>query len=128
MKTIICADCGEKRLHVAKGMCDKCYKHNHYIENRDRILAQKKATSAIKQDLRQEAICRRLHAILFPMIPDGAQSRHLSWDQATNLYNHGKRCKKEHFLALCRAVQAQGAEWGLIAHKRPVGGVEIVRL
>lgn len=127
MSMIDCSTCGSYKIHAAHGQCRRCYSKDKYKRDRKKILAKKKADEAIKQDLRQDKICRRLHAILTPMIPEGANSKHISWDQATGLYNHQQH-KKEHFLALCRAVQFQGEEWGLIAHKRPVGGVEIQRL
>lgn len=33
------ADCHPDRPHYAKGLCEPCYKHQHYEENRERHLA-----------------------------------------------------------------------------------------
>lgn len=36
---MICADCGQEKLHHAKGLCRACYHHRWYIEHREENLA-----------------------------------------------------------------------------------------
>lgn len=42
-KLIICAECGGEKKHYAKGLCRRCYRHQHYQKHRDEIL-QKQAS------------------------------------------------------------------------------------
>lgn len=46
----ICVACGEDVVHYAKSMCQKCYRHMSYMNNRDVELARANEHNALHRD------------------------------------------------------------------------------